>query len=52
MNQEMQNAFESWIRRNYGNRYDLTKDTDGFYCRETVKRMFEVWCHRCRLRVV
>ncbi|HHS5203228.1 TPA: hypothetical protein ACTL3N_003864, partial [Escherichia coli] len=20
---------------------------DGFYCREIVKRMFEVWCH-CR----
>ncbi|EOM5193014.1 hypothetical protein ACUZZ6_005232, partial [Escherichia coli] len=20
---------------------------DGFYCREVVKRMFDVWCH-CR----
>ncbi|MFB5670213.1 hypothetical protein ACE41V_07335, partial [Shigella sonnei] len=25
----------------------LTRDVDGFYCREIVKRMFEVWCH-CR----
>ncbi|OOJ34762.1 hypothetical protein BMT96_09665, partial [Escherichia coli] len=25
----------------------LTRDVDGFYCREVVKRMFEVWCH-CR----
>ncbi|EOM1589217.1 hypothetical protein ACVRG8_003632, partial [Escherichia coli] len=23
------------------------RDVDGFYCREIVKRMFEVWCH-CR----
>ncbi|EOO3113118.1 TPA: hypothetical protein IFN63_RS27180, partial [Escherichia coli] len=28
-------------------RYDLTRDVDGFYCREVVKRMVEVWCH-CR----
>ncbi|MDH7280641.1 hypothetical protein QE562_21930, partial [Escherichia coli] len=25
----------------------LTRDVDGFYCREVVKRMFEMWCH-CR----
>ncbi|MGP0813208.1 hypothetical protein ACAG14_28350, partial [Escherichia coli] len=25
----------------------LTRDVDGFYCREVVKRMFDVWCH-CR----
>ncbi|ENX6906160.1 hypothetical protein ACMB9H_000312, partial [Escherichia coli] len=23
------------------------RDVDGFYCREVVKRMFDVWCH-CR----
>ncbi|EGM8157324.1 TPA: hypothetical protein ACHOWV_004735, partial [Escherichia coli] len=31
----------------YGSRYDLTRDVDGFYCREIVRRMFEVWCHCC-----
>ncbi|EOM1589361.1 TPA: hypothetical protein ACWR4M_003279, partial [Escherichia coli] len=25
---------------------------DGFYCREIVKRMFEVWCHCRGLSVV
>ncbi|EPN3177137.1 hypothetical protein ACTWZF_004793, partial [Escherichia coli] len=25
---------------------------DGFYCREVVKRMFEVWCHCRGLSVV
>ncbi|HBN5388056.1 TPA: hypothetical protein L3F32_004034 [Citrobacter freundii] len=30
-----------------GSRYDLTRDCDGFYCREVVKRMFDVWRH-CR----
>ncbi|HFV3960760.1 TPA: hypothetical protein ACH9JS_004797, partial [Escherichia coli] len=25
---------------------------DGFYCREIVKRMFEVWCHCRGLNVV
>ncbi|ELG8356561.1 hypothetical protein ROF51_002873 [Escherichia coli] len=43
----MNKAFELWVRQRYGNRYDLTRDVDGFYCREIVKRMFEVWCH-CR----
>ncbi|ELB7906470.1 hypothetical protein ACQYRL_003535 [Escherichia coli] len=46
----MNKAFELWVRQRYGNRYDLTRDVDGFYCREIVKRMFEVWCH-CRGRV-
>lgn len=41
----MNKAFELWVRQRYGNRYDLTRDVDGFYCREIVKRMFEVWCH-------
>ncbi|HAV8730281.1 hypothetical protein E4T96_23270 [Shigella flexneri] len=43
----MNKAFELWVCQRYGNRYDLTRDVDGFYCREVVKRMFEVWCH-CR----
>ncbi|EPD1686917.1 TPA: hypothetical protein ACWR4M_004892, partial [Escherichia coli] len=25
---------------------------DGFYCREVVRRMFEVWCHCRGLNVV
>ncbi|HDI3023781.1 TPA: hypothetical protein PL523_004345 [Cronobacter turicensis] len=43
----MHKAFEVWIRKRYGNRYDLTRDGEGVYFREVVKRMFEVWCH-CR----
>lgn len=41
----MHTAFEFWVRKTFGNRYDLTRDVDGFYCREVVKRMFDVWCH-------
>lgn len=41
----MNKAFERYMRQRYGNRYDLTRDVEGFYCREIVKRMFEVWCH-------
>ena len=37
--------------RQYGNRYDLTKVCNGRYCREVVKRMFEVWCHSRGLSV-
>lgn len=44
MHQVIHNHFEAMVRRKYGDRYDLTRDTDGFYCRETVKRMFEVYC--------
>lgn len=40
----MNKAFEMMMRMNYGDRYDLTRDWDGYYCREVVKRMFEVWC--------
>lgn len=40
----MHTAFEFWVRKTFGNRYDLTRDVDGFYCREVVKRMFDVWC--------
>lgn len=43
----MHKSFETWVRRKYGNRYDLSRDREEFYCREVVKRMFEVWCH-CR----
>ena len=43
----MHKAFEIWVRQRYGIRYDLTRDCDGFYCREVVKRMFDVWRH-CR----
>lgn len=43
----MNKEFEIWVRQRYGNRYDLTRDDYGFYCREVVKRMFETWCH-CR----
>ncbi|ASA52261.1 hypothetical protein K9D89_001401 [Salmonella enterica] len=43
----MHKSFELWVRRQYGSRYDLTRDDYGFYCREVVKRMYEVWryCH-------
>ncbi len=43
----MHKAFEIWVHQRYGSRYDLTRDCDGFYCREMVKRMFDVWRH-CR----
>lgn len=29
----MNKAFEQWVHQRYGNRYDLTRDVDGFYCR-------------------
>lgn len=41
----MNRLFECYMRLKHGDRYDLTRDADGFYCREVVKRMFEVWCH-------
>lgn len=40
----MNHSFEIMMRQRYGNRYDLTRDMHGYYCREVVKRMFEVWC--------
>lgn len=40
----MNKGFEFYMRRTHGDRYDLTRDMDGFYARETVRRMFEVWC--------
>lgn len=43
----MHKAFEIWVHQRYGSRYDLTRDCDGFYFREVVKRMFDVWRH-CR----
>ncbi|ENU2270722.1 hypothetical protein ACVS9A_004593, partial [Escherichia coli] len=27
----MHTAFEFWVRKTFGNRYDLTRDVDGFY---------------------
>ncbi|NYP23693.1 hypothetical protein G4A55_26180, partial [Escherichia coli] len=30
----MHTAFEFWVRKTFGNRYGLTRDVDGFYCRE------------------
>ena len=27
----MNKAFERWVHQRYGNRYDLTRDVDGFY---------------------
>ncbi|OCU80235.1 hypothetical protein A6D76_25690 [Klebsiella pneumoniae] len=35
-----------------GGRYDLTRDGHGYYSREVVKRMYEVWCHCRGLEVV
>lgn len=43
----MHKAFEMWVRQQCGGRYDLTLDYDGYYAREIVRRMFDVWCH-CR----
>ncbi|MEK2481899.1 hypothetical protein AAAA28_01550 [Providencia stuartii] len=40
----MNKKFEALMRRKYGNRYNLTRDIEGYYANETVKRMFEVWC--------
>lgn len=48
----MHKSFELWVHRRYVQRYDLTRDRDGFYYREVVKRMFEVWCHCCKQIVV
>lgn len=41
----MNKGFELMMRTKYRGRYDLTRDIRGFYCREVVKRMFEVWCY-------
>lgn len=48
----MNKAFEIWVRQRYGNRYDLTMDWQGYYCREIVRCMFETWCHCRGLNVV
>lgn len=44
--------FEIWVRLRYGGRHDLTRGTDGCYCREVVKRMYETWRHCRGLNVV
>lgn len=41
----MHKEFETWVRRRYGYLYDLTRDIEDVYCREIVRRMFEVWCY-------
>lgn len=48
----MNEDFEKWVRGRYGSRYDLARDNDGFYAREVVKRMFDVWRHCRGLRAV
>lgn len=48
----MNKEFEIWMLQRYGNRYDLTQDIEGGYCREIVRRMFETWCHCRGLSVV
>ncbi len=48
----MNKEFEIWVLRRYGNRYDLTWDIEGFYCREIVRRMFDVWPYCRGLSVV
>ena len=40
----MNKSFEAMMRLKYGNKYDLTRDLDGYYAREIVRRMFEVYC--------
>lgn len=40
----MNKSFEAMMRLKYGNKYDLTRDWDGYYAREIVRRMFEVYC--------
>ncbi|WP_439040368.1 hypothetical protein ACSJLR_002799 [Serratia bockelmannii] len=41
----MNKAFEPMVRLKYGSRYSLERDLEGYYAREIVRRMFEVWCH-------
>lgn len=43
----MNKEFEIWVLRRYGNLYDLTRDVEGVYCHEIVRRMFGVWRY-CR----
>ena len=38
----MHTAFGFWVRKSFGDRYDRARDVGGFYCREGVKRMFDV----------
>ncbi|EDO3656277.1 TPA: hypothetical protein G9F11_002118 [Salmonella enterica] len=49
---EMNKEFEIWMRQRYGNRYDLTRDMEDIYCREIVRRMFDVWRYCRGLSVV
>ena len=48
----MNREFEIWVRMRNGGRYSLERDGHSYYCREVVKRMYEVWCHCRGLKVV
>ena len=37
-------AFEAIVRKLHGNRYSFEQDVDGYYTREVVKRMYEIYC--------
>lgn len=43
----MNKEFEIWVLRRYGNRYDLTRDDYGFYCRKWLSE-----CLKCGATVV
>lgn len=36
--------FETMVRNLHGDRYRFEQDQEGYYVREVVKRMYEVWC--------
>ena len=41
----MNESLEGFMRKKYGSRYDLSRDMDGLYAREIVRRMFEAFCY-------
>lgn len=41
----MNEAFEKYMRKKHGDRYDLTRCCDGFYAREVVRCAFEAFCY-------
>lgn len=38
------NEFEQLVRKRWGNRYNLTKDIEGYYAVESVRHMYDIWC--------
>ncbi|HIB1649360.1 TPA: hypothetical protein ACWV6T_003451 [Salmonella enterica subsp. enterica serovar Muenchen] len=48
----MHKEFEELVRQRYGDLYDLTRDMEDIYCREIVRRMFDVWRYCRGLSVV